>query len=210
MKIKIHSKRQRQRQIQKRYSIAGDKTTKICGAAKIKCYSGVERKFRSSGGAKQYRDKCHCLPACTSIDYNVNIGRLPVQKDEISDSIFKMTEISVFYGDYQVKTVKRNETYTISDFLAIVGGVLGLFMGVSALSIIEIIYFCTLRLCFKFRRGKTETTTVSSDQQRDSRFFRIVRLGLPFFKEFCKKSNIHGVRYFTEQKRKWIERFAIY
>lgn len=48
------------------------------------------------------------------------------------------------------------ERYTISDFLAICGGLLGLFLGISLLSIIDLIYFSTLRLFWIFHWSKTK------------------------------------------------------
>lgn len=38
------------------------------------------------------------------------------------------------------------ETSTLADFIASFGGLLGLFMGISVLSIFEIVYYFTLRL----------------------------------------------------------------
>lgn len=42
--------------------------------------------------------------------------------------------------------MQRSEVYGYTDFLANCGGLLGLFLGFSILSIVEIIYFLTLRL----------------------------------------------------------------
>lgn len=57
------------------------------------------------------------------------------------------SRISIFFKENQFITSKRSELYGQTDFLANCGGLLGLFMGVSLLSFVEIIYFCTLRLC---------------------------------------------------------------
>lgn len=45
-------------------------------------------------------------------------------------------------------TSKRSELYGPTDFLANCGGLLGLFMGVSLLSIVEIVYYLTIRLFY--------------------------------------------------------------
>lgn len=42
----------------------------------------------------------------------------------------------------------------MSEFISSCGGLLGLFMGISVLSIIELFYFFTLRLCCKWRKKK--------------------------------------------------------
>lgn len=57
--------------------------------------------------------------------------------------------LQIFFKENRFITSKRSELYGWTDFLANCGGSLGLFMGVSLLSIVEIIYFCTLRLCCK-------------------------------------------------------------
>lgn len=54
--------------------------------------------------------------------------------------------LSIFFKEHQFITSKRSELYGQTDFLANCGGLLGLFMGVSLLSIVEVIYYCTLRL----------------------------------------------------------------
>lgn len=47
------------------------------------------------------------------------------------------------------------ELYGLTDFFANCGGILGLFMGISCLSIIEVIYHFTLRRCLRRRRQRT-------------------------------------------------------
>lgn len=54
--------------------------------------------------------------------------------------------LSIFFKEHQFITSKRSELYGLTDFMANCGGLLGLFMGVSVLSIIEVIYYFTLRL----------------------------------------------------------------
>lgn len=53
-------------------------------------------------------------------------------------------------------TLKRSATYTYTDFLASCGGLLGLFLGVSVLSIIEFFYYSTLRPFCTLRQGKSD------------------------------------------------------
>lgn len=51
----------------------------------------------------------------------------------------------VFFKEAQFITSRRSELYGQTDFLANCGGLLGLFMGFSILSLVEILYFLTLR-----------------------------------------------------------------
>lgn len=61
-------------------------------------------------------------------------------------SDFRLARLSIFFRNQQFETEQRVESLTFPDFLALCGGLLGLFMGVSALSVVELIYFFTLRL----------------------------------------------------------------
>lgn len=71
--------------------------------------------------------------------------------------------VSISFRDHRVVTLKREEKYTYTDFLAICGGLLGLFLGVSALSIIEFLYYATLRLFWTLREWKSTRIVVPSE-----------------------------------------------
>lgn len=62
--------------------------------------------------------------------------------------------MAIFFRDQNVETTKRMEVYTYSDFLAIVGGLLGLFLGMSILSVTEFVYYGTLRWYWAARRER--------------------------------------------------------
>lgn len=77
--------------------------------------------------------------------------------------------LSISFKEKQFITSRRSELYGQTDFLANCGGLLGLFMGVSLLSIVEIIYFCTLRLCCNLRsrqRRKKRVRKQESNRQQ--------------------------------------------
>lgn len=48
---------------------------------------------------------------------------------------------------------RRAEFFTMTDFIASFGGLFSLFMGASLLSIIELLYYFTLRIYFMYRNG---------------------------------------------------------
>ncbi|XP_055307989.1 pickpocket protein 28-like, partial [Sitodiplosis mosellana] len=190
-----------------KFSMPRDKETKICGGANIKCYESAERKLLAavSASVKSYRDQCNCLPSCRYTQYNPSIDRIMFKTDEISSN-GKMVMLTIKFKDYQLLDVeKRTELYTNSDFLSVCGGLLGLFMGISALSIIELIYFATLRSFWLIRRSKFQDTVLSNEGHFckifpvqwwfDGRFSSLKT----FINELCDNSNIHGLRYFTER-----------
>lgn len=63
--------------------------------------------------------------------------------------------LAIFFKDKQFITSKRSELYGPTDFIANCGGLLGLFMGVSLLSVVEIVYHFTLRVCCNLRKRAT-------------------------------------------------------
>ncbi|KAI8421507.1 hypothetical protein MSG28_009550 [Choristoneura fumiferana] len=80
------------------------------------------------------------------------------------------TRIEMFYKTPKIVPMRRSELFGMTDFFANCGGLLGLFLGFSFLSILEIVYFCTLRLGCSFRRNTqpAENTTQKDEKRFDS------------------------------------------
>lgn len=70
------------------------------------------------------------------------------------------SSVMIFFREQEVVAIQRTALYTYTDFLAICGGLLGLLLGVSALSVIEFIYYSTLRLYWTLRGLKANNTVV--------------------------------------------------
>ena len=69
-------------------------------------------------------------------------------KEYAKDNLAKVT---VFMKDPYVKQIKRDVKISITSFFSNVGGLLGLFQGISLISIIEIAYLLSLWIHYKFR-----------------------------------------------------------
>jgi amiloride-sensitive sodium channel len=95
---------------------------------------------------------CSCMPACYSVDYDVVLSESPEIFGENS-SVSKNT-FHVFIEDEELIALERSEIFGFLDFIGNCGGLLGLFMGVSVLSIIELVYYFTIKLVMKVVRGK--------------------------------------------------------
>ncbi|CRL02058.1 CLUMA_CG015123, isoform A, partial [Clunio marinus] len=86
---------------------------------------------------------CQCLSECNALEYDVEL----VKTRKISLGKTNSTAImKVFFKENQFVPLKRFQLYGTIDFLANCGGLLGLFVGVSVLSLIEILYYFILRL----------------------------------------------------------------
>lgn len=79
---------------------AGDENTKICGAAKVQCYDDAEINLFDEKVARtehdksvwSFRQKCNCMPACLSIDYDAEINNVKYDM-EIFESSLGLTNI---------------------------------------------------------------------------------------------------------------------
>ncbi|XP_034490319.1 pickpocket protein 28 [Drosophila innubila] len=101
----------------------------------------------------------NCLPSCfdltfnaipysTKISYNdfktanptlVNYSQFNVERS--------IAIVNLYYKDHTFRASKQTEFIGISDFLSNVGGLMGLFLGFSFLSIAECVYFAFIRPC---------------------------------------------------------------
>lgn len=105
----------------------------------------------------------NCLPACRSISYDaeISMARLDRYNHQRAmgqsvklQSKRRYTRVFISFKDEQFFSSRRAEVYTTIDFIANCGGILGLFMGISILSIVEVVYFSTLRIGCSLRKRR--------------------------------------------------------
>ncbi|CAG9564749.1 unnamed protein product [Danaus chrysippus] len=117
--------------------------------------------------------ECKCLQACTSIEYDAetsqadydwqSIFRAHRQQIEEQDKDVFVARVLIFFKEAQFITSRRSELYGQTEFLANVGGLLGLFLGFSILSLAEILYFLTLRLyCVLSKRRQVKQQNLAT------------------------------------------------
>ncbi|XP_053685967.1 pickpocket protein 28-like [Sabethes cyaneus] len=90
--------------------------------------------------SKYFVNTCKCLPSCSQIGYDKEVSQT-VPDGNFSDIVIHYTE-DYFYG------YKRTIRYGLVDFIAYTGGLLSLFLGISAITFIELLYYCMLRPLF--------------------------------------------------------------
>lgn len=71
-------------------------------------------------------------------------------------SVILPSRASVFYQKDYFTASLRSELYGRTDFIANCGGLIGLCIGASILSIIEVLYFCTIRIFLGLKYKKPD------------------------------------------------------
>ncbi|CAG9767075.1 unnamed protein product [Ceutorhynchus assimilis] len=115
----------------------------------------IEEQNRNKRQANDKAPHCDCMPICSDLSYAVETSQVKwdwkekfsVLHPRTNTEKMHMSKLVLYFRQSQFVTSKRHELYGPTDFLANFGGLLGLFTGFSVLSIMEIIYFLTIRLC---------------------------------------------------------------
>ncbi|KAG5671103.1 hypothetical protein PVAND_001317 [Polypedilum vanderplanki] len=101
-----------------------------------------DRYFQKYG--KLLEENCTCLSTCDSLIYHIRKYPTNDENNLIVINVYKNTDQLILYRRFQL--------FTFSDTVSYVGGLLGLFAGISMFSIIEIFYFFTVRVFFDMIR----------------------------------------------------------
>ncbi|KAM7342300.1 pickpocket protein 28-like [Cochliomyia hominivorax] len=141
--------------------------TPICGLADVECYKQAAEEMNSII-AEQHKQKlidpkvkvmCDCLPSCNSLEYNFEIskGYLYVEKyeqaaRETSDNGTHYSRLVIYYKERQFTAIKRTIIFDFTTLISHCGGIYNLFMGISGISLIEFLYFFTIRLIYNLRK----------------------------------------------------------
>ncbi|XP_066139923.1 pickpocket protein 28-like [Euwallacea fornicatus] len=147
------------------YHMPHEEGTEICGSANIVCMFDAQNELlrkevrsglnREEDASVDLESHCDCLPGCTSLVYNAETSQADFMWEKVFEAYksnmsefpgIQMTRINIFFKEQQFITSERNELYGQTDFLANCGGILGLFTGFSFLSIVEVVYFLSLKL----------------------------------------------------------------
>lgn len=138
------------------FFLVRDDNMTVCDHRDEKRY--LYHRFRFLEDQDNVRGRCGCLDRCDHVSYNFEVfGRYFGGEFDSYKNIREDVSVTVKLKDDQVIPMRRYLKQTFVEFLAQSGGMLGLFAGISALSVIEVAYFFTLRLfsnvlrfvCFK-------------------------------------------------------------
>ena len=85
---------------------------------------------------------CDCPLACEQTQCRTHV----VAKEKSNNSLW---EFRVYNHDSKVTQIMQVADFTIEDLLGAVGGILGLTIGASSLSVVELIVYCVLYILRK-------------------------------------------------------------
>jgi Amiloride-sensitive sodium channel len=117
--------------------------------------------------------------------------------------------VNIYFSKNQFLTKQRRELHGNIDFLANCGGLLGLCLGMSVLSLLEIVYFCFIRFWFDRRKLKSwQTAKVNFFRKNRPKTIGCLATIRNLPKKFLRKTTIQGIKYvarsdFTMFERIW-------
>ena len=126
------------------YNYIRDSIMDVCDMySTIHCYYNLEN-IKASDYDHLYESLgvCGCLPSCNEARYSYEVYKSKFHKNvSARNSLIQMR-----WKDSEYYAMVRVQEFKLVDFFSYAGGILGLFAGISALSIVECLYFFTLRL----------------------------------------------------------------
>ena len=101
--------------------------------------------------------------------------------------------MSIEFGEVKYNPLVKKQQFNEIDFFSYFGGLLGLFAGISVLSIVETVYWFTIQLFEgKFIRSSTKVVPLTKFVlEKENEFIKIKKFVVKFFNE----SSIHGLSY---------------
>lgn len=128
-------------------------------------------------------------------------------------------EIIVIFKDSEFFSLVRKKQFSNIDFLSYSGGILGLFAGISVLSIFELFYYFTIRVVGnKWKDWKSckviPIDNIESRQRVVQQAFlkqnKIKTTLRSYTLNYFKESSIHGCNYSVDTSRNLFERLKIF
>nr|XP_018903257.1 PREDICTED: pickpocket protein 28-like [Bemisia tabaci] len=126
----------------------------VCGPLSTNCF---EKSIGDFDNLEEYKKMCDCRPACSDIRYDVTGYSIPVNYTYIDDfppeqgnkdQRDNWATVSVAFSARSFIPMQRDTVSQLHDFIGNIGGTLGLFLGFSFISLMEIVYFIIMGVIF--------------------------------------------------------------
>ena len=126
---------------------------------------------------------CHCLPGCSEINYASSLTYESLDPQflamsgygtDLNVSAYKsnLAVVHLFFTETQFLNYYKTELIGVSDFLSTRGGLLGLFLGFSFISAVEIFYFLVVDVLGKMFKRHHKTTTNAAPSRNTLPFLK--------------------------------------
>jgi hypothetical protein len=101
--------------------------------------------------------------------------------------------VTIEFGEVKYNPLVKKQQFNEIDFFSYFGGLLGLFAGISVLSIVETVYWFTVQLIEGyFIRSSTKVIPLTKfNIKKDNEFIKVKEFVVKYFNE----SSIHGLSY---------------
>lgn len=176
---------------------SGSPETNVCSVADINCYKNVEDRLSFD------KESCDCGDPCEYLHYEISMKKY----------VMNAAQLQMFVESTKIFPLIRQEAFGFSFFIGSIGGLVGLFAGISIISLVELIYHAFVAL--KVKVFKTQKLTkirmvapINSSEVEISLFNQdhLLYQFLIHFVKFAESSSIHGLNQIMKKTRKPTER----
>jgi hypothetical protein len=122
----------------------------ICDLFNASCVINIESIFSNMHRGQASID-CDCPKECDQITYDLEYHKRKFKRN-FSNISSDQSILTLKYKVDEIYPMRRYQLFTFYDCISYAGGLLGLFAGISVLTIVELIYFFTLRLFVDIHR----------------------------------------------------------
>lgn len=121
--------------------------------------------------AADFRDDCNCLSSCSYIRYLADVSTLKFVYEKGNQRSDTLTSLSILFKGTQFMPLTRSEQFDLVYMYSTFGGLLSLFLGISMLSLLELVFYCTIPIIYKvFNRKKKKSPTPESFLKAQSKW----------------------------------------
>ncbi|KAH8397812.1 hypothetical protein KR222_002754 [Zaprionus bogoriensis] len=141
-----------------------DPAARVCGPNDNNCTNRVQTDIESSKTGMSCET---CWPGCFELTYKSTLSTSMIVSgpnyqsgEDLPEDLFNpnngsfnsdLSILHFYYLNNNFRSTTKSEMFGFTDFLSNIGGLLGLFMGFSIFSVIEIFYYVTMRPFCAFR-----------------------------------------------------------
>ncbi|EDS44440.1 pickpocket [Culex quinquefasciatus] len=83
---------------------------------------------------------------------------------------FKSSKVSIYFKGADFVSSRRGELFGMTDFVANCGGILGFCLGVSFVSLVELLYYCVARPLMVVRSSADQRRIIMVEEREAERY----------------------------------------